>query len=188
MAIIGAKVKIYCNADGPIPTIDGGELKNNIPFGQEGRNSQSYYGDDEGGSNKIVELLWQPAALFGETTGRTAIKDKTLYYEFSMPSQYRVNGGIFGLGAGVYTEIIRSAWVSSEFCTDSEDSALSKYDKRTDKATVAQIKTSNTTGKPPVTGTGSGTGGTTTNKTLIYGGIGVVVLGFFIWFFGFRKS
>lgn len=176
--------KLYCNADSPITTIDGGEIKNNIPFGQEGRNSQNYYGDTSG-RDAPEDILWQPGSLLGISTGRTYVKDSTLFYEFSMKSTYRTS---HGWNAGTYADIDRSAWVSSEFCTDSEDSALSKFDKRTDKATVAQIKSSNISGKPPVTGTGFGTTPPTTNKTLLYGGIGLVVLGFFVWFFGFRKS
>lgn len=177
--------KLYCNADAPITTIDGGEIKNNIPFGQEGRNSQDYYGETSGRSAP-TDILWQPASLFGVSTGRTAIKDQTLYYEFAMKAQYRTSNG---WNAGTYLDIDRSAWVSSEFCTDSETSALDKYDKRTDKATVKQIKDSNISGKPPVTGSG---GNLLTsekkNNTLIFGGIGLTILVFCIWFFGFRKS
>lgn len=175
--------KLYCNSDAPITTIDGGEIKNNIPFGQEGQNSKNFYGDTSG-RDAPVDILWQPASLFGISTGRTAIKDQTLYYEFSMKSQYRTS---HGWNAGTYEDIDRSAWVSSEFCTDSETSALDKYDKRTDKATVAQIKSSNISGKPPVTGASETPTLQTTNKTLIYGGLGLAILGFFVWFFGFRK-
>ena len=180
--------KLYCNADAPITTIDGGEVKNNIPFGQEGRNSQDYYGDTSGRSAPI-DILWQPATIFGVSTGRTALKDQTLYYEFAMKSSYRISPPWGSTAGGLYLDIDRSAWVSSEFCTDSETSALDKYDKRTDKATITQIKNSNLSGKPPVTGSG---GNLLTsekkNNTLIFGGIGLTILVFCIWFFGFRKS
>lgn len=183
--------KLYCNADSPITTIDGGEIKNNIPFEQEGRNSQDYYGETSG-RTAPVDIRWQPSDPMGMTTGRTAIKDGTLYYEFSMPSTYRTAPGWGSAGGGYYQPINRSAWVSSQFCTDSKANALEKFNKRTDKASLAQVKNEQI---PPELGGSAGSGSGTNNtdkKTstgLIVGlsALGLAVIGGMIYLFTRKK-
>lgn len=190
--------KLYCNSDSPITTIDGGEIKNVIPFEQEGRNSQNYYGESSGGPNQ-EDIYWQPGDVMGVTTGRTAIKDATLYYEFSMKSSYRTrNRSIFSYvpivaifggidNAGTYQDITRSAWVSSQFCTNSKANALSKFDKRTDKATLSQVQNEQ---KAPADLGGSGgdktpAPETKSNTGLIVGlsALGLLILGGLTYFF-----
>lgn len=185
--------KLYCNADSPIKTLDGGEIKNNIPFGQEQGFSRTYYGEADGAGTEPQDILWQPASFIGLSTGRTAIKEGVLYYEFSMESSYRHRSEWPYFGAGRYQPITRSGWVSSEYCTDSEANALTKYDKRTDKAKFDDVKIGNKTGKPAEIGGSSVDevpGPETKNNTVLYVGLGVFglsILGVIIYFITRKK-
>lgn len=188
MSIIAKGSKVYVNADGPITLFDGGQpnTENIWDLPNEEGNVKDYYGTL---SQVQKDLSFQPGSIVGTATGTTKIYQETLYY------QVLISGAVdersqSGWGAGTYKKIDWFGWASSAEITDVQDNALEKYNKRTDGASKAAVANANAKGQTSVTGATSGTttGGTTTNKTLIYGGIGVVVLGFFVWFFGFRKS
>ena len=210
MAIIAKDTKIYCNADSPISTLDGGDAKYNMPYGQEGINSRNYYGDSTGGPTQ-EDLVWQPGDFFGFTTGRTHIDTatKTLYYEFKMKSSYRKRNKSFlstyvpifiltdAVGirldkAGTYEDNFHNTWVSSEFVTDDAQYALNKFDKRTDNKTLTEVKKDNLGNKSGATtpkataSTGVDNPNGNSNNTILYGVI-VVVLAFVAWLIWGRK-
>lgn len=189
MSIIAKGAKVFVNADGPIKLFDGGQPNTSniwdLPNGEG--NVKDYYGAL---SQKQNDLSFQPGSIVGTATGTTKVYNGSLYY------QILISGAVdertsHGLGAGTYKKIDWFGFASSAEITDVEDNALEKYNKRTDGATKTAVASANAKGNSsvslPVTGAGSGSGTPTTNKTLIFGGLGLAVLGFCIWFFGFRK-
>ena len=179
MAIIQKGSKVFVNADAPITLFDGGEPTNprSLPNGEG--NVKDYYGDLK---QVQQDLKFQPSSLIGVATGETIVYNSTLYYKILISNNVDKRTS-HGWGAGTYEKVDWLGWASSADVTDNETTSLEKFNKRTDGATVAQVKTANASSNG-IIATGStilgGNGTTTSKNTILYvlGGLILAGLGY----------
>lgn len=185
MSIIQKGAKVYVSAEAPINLLEGGEPTNQRDIPNDMGNVKDYYGDLRQAQQ---DLIFQPASYIGIATGETGVVEGTLFYQITL-SNIVDKRTSHGWGAGTYEKIVWLGWASSADITDNEDYALEKYNKRTDNATLGDVKTANNSNKPNVSisgtgnaATGSGTPATTTTKVITWALVAVaVVIGFFIY-------
>lgn len=176
MAIIQKGSKVYVSAELKIRLLEGGDsgLEYTIP------NSLGYVKDYYGDLRQPQQdLYFEPASFIGITTGKTSIVGGVLYYQIELNNlvdkrtKHYIAGGSFlnlGESAGTYEKIPWLGWASSEDITDNESYALEKYNKRTDNASLVDVKTANKSLSSNVSSTGNvnttGSTGTSIINTL----------------------
>ncbi len=183
MTLIPKGVKVYVYADTQIKLLEGGDPQGTdvtAPSNKYG-NVKDYYGDLRQAQQ---DLQFQPASVVGTTTGLTGVFEKTLYYQVLVQNMVDRRTG-HGWGAGTYEKVNWYGWASSADITDSETVGLEKANKRTDQASIEEIKKANASSNPNVsvsapktdlkTSTAQGEPKKSSN-TILYIGISVVVI------------
>lgn len=188
MTLIEKNVKVYVYADTPITLLEGGDVAGTdvtAPSRKNG-NVKDYYGDLK---QPQQDLKFQPASIVGTTTGKTGVFEKTLYYQViieNMVDRRTTQNGFLGFDkAGLYEKVPWYGWASSADITDSETVGLEKANKRTDQASIEDIKKANASNNPNVSVTAPKTDLKTSttqpdsgkkSNTILYVGIGVIVI------------
>lgn len=179
MAIIPKNTKVYVSAEAPINLLEGGEPTNQRDIPNDMGNVKDYYGDLR---QTQQDLIFQPASYIGVTTGRTGVVNGILYYQISLINIVDKRTS-HGWGAGTYEKIPWLGWASSAEITDDENYALEKYNKRTDNASLKDVKSANANSKSNVDISGTGnsatgnTGTTSTTTKVIWGLLAAIVVG-----------
>lgn len=196
MTLIAKDVKVYVFADAKITLLDGGDVAGTdvtAPSRKNG-NVKDYYGDLR---QAQLDLTFEPASLIGTTTGKTGVFEQVLYYQVIIENAVDRRTS-HGWGAGTYEKVSWYGWASSADITDSETVGLEKANKRTDQASIDDIKKANAAGNPNVsvtapktdlkTGTAQGDTGKKSN-TILYVGIGIIVVAAgVVTYFYFKKK